>query len=97
MEENMKRTTTLTLSMAFFTITKLVFSCENIDKGIENDISIWLGDNSQFSKAYIDGKCALDKALNNLTINQRKTIANLISKSYQYEESKNRADKTYNY
>ena len=83
--------------MAFFTITKFVFSCERIYKGIGNNLSIWLGDNSQFSKAYIDGRCALDKALKNLTINQRKTIANLIAKSYQYEESKNKALKTYNY
>jgi len=93
----MKRTTTVTLSMAFFTITKFIFSCENIEKGIENDISTWLGVNSQFSKAYIDGRCALDKALNNLPVNQRKIIASLIAKSYQYEESKNKEVKTYNY
>ena len=93
----MKRTTALILSMAYFTITKFVFSCESIYNGIGNDLSIWLGDNSQFSKAYIGDRCALDKALKNLTINQRKTIANLIAKSYQYEESKNKAVKTYNY
>ena len=93
----MKRTTTFILSMAFFTITKFVFSCENIDKGVENEISIWLGDKSQFSKAYVDGKCVLDKALNNLPVNQRKIIASLIAKSYQYEESKNKEVKTYNY
>ena len=93
----MKRTTTFILSMAFFTITKFVFSCENIDKGVENEISIWLGDKSQFSKAYVDGKCALDKVLKNFPVNQRKIIASLIAKSYQYEESKNKEVKTYNY
>ena len=66
-------------------------------QGCRNEISIWLGDKSQFSKAYIDGKCALDKALKNLPVNQRKIIASLIAKSYQYEESKNKEVKTYNY
>ena len=93
----MKKTTALILSMAFFTITKFVFSWDSISRGVGNDLRIRLGDNSQFSKAYIDARCALDKALKSLTINHRKTITNLIAKSYQYEESKNKAVKTYNY
>ena len=85
------------LTVVFFTLTKFVFSCENTGKDVGNEISIWLGGNSQFSKYYTDGKCALDKALKNLPVKERKIIASLIAKSYQHQESKNKEAITYNY
>ena len=36
---------------------------ENKNDSINKEMQIWLGDNSSFSKSYMDGKCALDKAL----------------------------------
>ena len=81
-----------------FTITNFFFSCDD-DSLIEykSDISIWLGDNSLFSKAYKDGKCVLDKALLNVPIEQRKVIANLIAKSYSIEAIKLKEISNYNY
>ena len=84
--------------LIMFTTTKLAFSCDD-DMNDENksQISIWLGDNSLFSKAYKDGKCVLDKALVNIPIEQRKVIANLIAKSYSIEAKKVKELLNYNY
>ncbi|MDC0651832.1 hypothetical protein OAP55_01100, partial [Alphaproteobacteria bacterium] len=63
-----------------------------------NDVmSAWLGNNSEFSKAYKAGKCALDEALNNLPAEQRKVIANLIANSYSFSENNTKELLTYNY
>ena len=49
------------------------FTCD-IDSVNDNDDTMkeWLGSNSSFSKSYIEGKCALDKALNKLPISEKK-------------------------
>ena len=79
-------------------ITKLSLAC---DKGVndenKSEISVWLGDNSLFSQAYKDGKCVLDKALVNIPIEQRRIIANLISKSYSIEIKEAEQLSNYNY
>ena len=78
--------------------TNLSLACnEDVNDKSKSEISIWLGDNSLFSKAYKDGKCVLDKALINIPIEQRKVIANLIAKSYSIEARKVKEILNYNY
>ena len=63
--------------MVTFLFTNLSLACnENVNNKSKSEISIWLGDNSLFSKAYKDGKCVLDKAFVNIPIDQRKVIDN---------------------
>ena len=45
-------------------------------------MEVWIGNNSNFSKAYSKGKCALDRALNDISM-KKKVIANLIAKHAQ--------------
>ena len=78
--------------------TNLSLACnEGVNDKSKSEISIWLGNNSLFSKAYEDGKCVLDKALVNIPIEQRKVIASLIAKSYDIEVKKQREISNYNY
>ncbi len=78
--------------------TNLSLACdEDVNDKSKSQISVWLGDNSLFSKAYKDGKCVLDKALVNIPIEQRKVIANLIAKSYIIEAKKLKELSNYNY
>ena len=78
--------------------TNLSLACnEDVNDKSKSEISIWLGNNSLFSKAYEDGKCVLDKALINIPIEQRKVIASLIAKSYDIEVKKQREISNYNY
>jgi len=78
--------------------TNLSLACnEDVNNKSKSEISVWLGDNSLFSKAYKDGKCVLDKALVNIPIEQRKVIANLIAKSYDTEANKLEEISNYNY
>ena len=70
---------------------------QDVNVKSKNELSVWLGDNSLFSKAYKDGKCVLDKALVNIPIEQRKVIANLIAKSYIIEARKLKEISNYNY
>ena len=78
--------------------TNLSLACnEDVNDKSKSEISIWLGNNSLFSKAYEDGKCVLDKALVNIPIEQRKVIASLIAKSYDIEVKKQREISNYNY
>ncbi len=78
--------------------TNLSLACkENVNDKNKSEISVWLGENSLFSKAYRDGKCVLDKALVNIPIEQRKVIANLIAKSYIIEADKVEKLSNYNY
>ena len=66
-----------------FTLTKITIACDVNDKSFDQDeVAAWLGSNSLFSKAYRNGKCVLDKALLNVSAEQRELIANLIAKSY---------------
>ena len=78
--------------------TNFSLACnEDVNDKSKNEISIWLGDNSLFSKAYKDGKCVLDKALVNIPVEQRKIIANLIAKSYSIEAKRQKEISNYNY
>ena len=85
----------------FFLISNHNFACElNFNNNINGDaVKTWLGNNSEFSKAYNTGKCALDAALSKLPVSQRKVIANLIAKSYNFIEIENDKEEllTYNY
>ena len=82
----------------FLVLNLKSFACD-IDSVNNNDdvMSEWLGSNSSFSKSYIEGKCALDKALNKLPISEKKVIANLIAKSYSSEIKNIKKLQTYNY
>ena len=79
-------------------LTNLSLACnEDINAKSQSEISVWLGDNSLFSKAYKDGKCILDKVLVNIPIEQRKVIASLIAKSYSIEAKNLKEISNYNY
>ena len=80
----------------FFLTSNHIFACES---NFNDAMKTWLGDNSEFSKAYKTGKCALDAALNKLPVSQRKVIANLIAKSYNFIEIESNKKEllTYNY
>ena len=80
------------------TLTKFTLACDFNDSSFDQDeVAVWLGSNSLFSKAYRDGKCGLDKALSNIPVEQRKIIANLIAKSYSKDIKKAKEVLTYNY
>ena len=90
----------LKIFVILFTIlsTNLLLACnEDVNDKSKSEISVWLGDNSLFSKAYKNGKCVLDKALVNIPIEQRKVIANLIAKSYDIEARELEEILNYNY
>tara|TARA_B100000029_G_scaffold74322_1_gene66220 strand:+ start:462 stop:731 length:270 start_codon:yes stop_codon:yes gene_type:complete len=83
-----------------FTTFILSFKSFSCDLNISNSdmlMKSWLGTNSNFSKSFFKGKCALDKALNSLSIEERQVIASLIAKSYVFEVKKLDSLKTYNY
>ena len=75
------------------------FACDFIKENTDSDKQIkqWLGNDSNFSKSYIEGKCALDKALKKLPVSEKKVIANLIAKSYGFEIKSIKKLQTYNY
>ena len=59
------------------------YACENNNFKTDRDyIANWLGSKSYFSESYKEGKCALDSVLSDLSLEQRRVIANLIAKSY---------------
>ncbi len=80
----------------FFFISFKSSSCELLSKK-DNPLGTWLGNNSKFSKSFKEGRCALDKVLNDIPINERRVIANLIAKSYFNEIKSLNNLKTYNY
>ena len=53
----------------------------------DNNLDTWIGANSKFSKNYIEGKCAIDKALVGLDDSTKSIIAKMIARSYK-EKSK---------
>ncbi len=74
------------------------YACEDTNfKTAKDDITIWLGSNSNFTESYIKGKCVLDKALIDLPIVQRRVIANLIAKSYKQSLKNLKESSTYQY
>ena len=85
----------LFISLIIFNNT---YACEDTNFKMEkDDITIWLGNNSNFVEAYIEGKCALDKALIDLPVVQRRVIANLIAKSYTHSLKNFKESLTYQY
>ena len=85
------------LLIIIFSLSFNSFSCEVSNNSNESLIEVWIGNNSNFSKAYSKGKCALDKALNDISAEERKVIANLIAKTYAHELENLDKLKTYNY
>lgn len=87
------------LILTILLINLKIIACDFVTKNDnENkEMQIWLGNNSSFSKSFKEGKCALDKALNDLPIAERKVIANLIAKSYGFEINSIKKLQTYNY
>ncbi|MDA9558617.1 hypothetical protein N9R86_01440 [Alphaproteobacteria bacterium] len=74
-----------------FTVSNPLMACEDFNKYAL--IESWLGNNSKFSISYKKGKCALDKALKNMSVEEKLSIVNLISKSYKLESN----NKSYTY
>ena len=84
--------------LILFTLTKTLFACaDDTEYAKKNEILVWLGDNSLFSKAYKDGKCFLDKALVDLPLEQKRIIAKLIVKSYSMDIQSSKKVLNYNY
>ena len=77
------------LIIIFSLITLNTFACESDSSMSNNDIQIWLGKNSEFSKTLNKSKCLLDKELIGLSLNNKKLIAKLILKSYETEGKDN--------
>ncbi len=89
---------TFILTTFIFIFFKVGFACnlKSFDF-MENDINIWLGNHSKFSKSFKTGRCALDEVLGNLSNAERRSIANLIAKSYNLDTEQERNIDTYNY
>ena len=87
------------LTTAFFLMIKFGNTCnvQDFSNHEENSIYKWLGNKSKFSTSFNTGKCALDKALGELTYSERRVIANLIAKFYKESEKRQRDIETYNY
>ena len=66
-----------------------IFACDRESSKSNNDIEVWLGKNSEFSKTLNKSKCLLDKELTGLSLYNKKLIAKLILKSYETEEKAN--------
>ena len=77
------------LIIIFSLISLNTFACESESSKSNNDIQIWLGKNSEFSKTLSKSKCLLDKELVSLSLNNKKLIAKLILKSYETEGKDN--------
>ena len=77
------------LIIIFSLIGFSTFACESESSKSNNDLQIWLGKNSEFSKTLNKSKCLLDKELMGLSLNNKKLIAKLILKSYETEEKAN--------
>ena len=85
---------TLIIALLSF-LSSYVFTCESDVNNTE--FQNWIGSNSNFSKSFIKGKCALNEALNLLPLEERKIIANLIAKSYTIDIKSLDKLKTFNY
>ena len=77
------------LIIIFSLISLNTFACESESSKLNNDIQIWLGKNSEFSKTLNKSKCLLDKELIGLSLDNKKLIAKLILKSYETEGKDN--------
>ena len=81
------------LLLLAFLISTSCFACEDkISKennNVNNKLSIWLGNSSEFSKTFIKSKCILDQYLVDLSPQKKRLIAKLLLKSYEYEKNEN--------
>ena len=77
------------LIIIFSLIGFSAFACESESSMSNNDLQIWLGKKSEFSKTLNKSKCLLDKELMGLSLNNKKLIAKLILRSYEIEENAN--------
>ena len=73
------------LILIFSLISFKSFACNDNNFSISNDVQIWLGKNSAFSKTLNKSKCILDQELQGLSLDSKRLIAKLILKSYQSE------------
>ena len=71
--------------IVFSLISFNILACDGKSSILNNDIQIWLGKNSEFSKTLNKSKCILDEELKGLSIYNKRLIAKLILKSYQSE------------
>ena len=74
------------LFIIFSLISFNMLACDNKSSELNNDIQIWLGKNSEFSKTFNKSKCILDNELKGLSSDNKLLIAKLILKSYQSEK-----------
>ena len=72
------------MKLAITTIVSFLFITASIGCELPKPAKAWLG-NSKFSKNVEHGKCALDYALADLSVNERRVIAKLIANTYNYD------------
>tara|TARA_E500000331_G_C17123500_1_gene654919 strand:- start:654 stop:923 length:270 start_codon:yes stop_codon:yes gene_type:complete len=85
------------LFLLFLSFSFKAFSCQLEGQSNILKIKDWLGNKSSFSKSFIRGKCALDEALEKLSISEKRVITNLIAKSYSQDAKKVKELINYNY
>ena len=73
------------LILIFSILSFKSLACESLDNTFSNNVEIWLGKKSEFSKMFNKSKCILDKEFKHLPVEKKKLIAKLILKSYQSE------------
>ena len=78
------------LIIIFSLVSFNILACDGKNSLLNNDVQIWLGKNSEFSKTFNKSKCILDKELEGLSLYNKKLIAKLILKSYQTEDKANK-------
>tara|TARA_B100001939_G_C16771850_1_gene542987 strand:- start:199 stop:450 length:252 start_codon:yes stop_codon:yes gene_type:complete len=73
------------MKIALATIVSFLFISASIGCELPKPAKAWLGTNSKFSKNVEAGKCALDYALADLTVKERRVVANIIANTYKYD------------
>ena len=73
------------LIIIFSLLSFNLLACDVKNSLLNNDVQIWLGKNSEFSKTLNKSKCLLDKELAGLSLSNKKLIAKLILNTYQTE------------
>ncbi len=72
----------LTIFILNFFIIFNAMTCDFLQISEQDEANFLMGKKSKIYDAYRQGKCVLDTALEPLSDEQRKVIANLIAKSY---------------
>lgn len=78
------------LIIIFSLLSFNILACDDKNFLLNNDVQIWLGKNSEFSKTLNKSKCLLDKELAGLSLSNKKLIAKLILNAYQTEGKVNK-------